>query len=456
MVWNSANSSKYLSVRVFAQKKKLALMLVHDSIIAARVKQTRDANRKHQLVPFKEGDFVYLSTKNITFAMGLARKLIPKYMGPYKITQDFKNQLFKIELPIHLKKRGVHDVFHSSLLRIHVPNDDRLFPGRMDTQIGDGPDTEDEWAIDLIQSHAESGEDSIFKIKWKSGDVTWLPYYQIRHLQALDAYLDLLGVKNAAELPLGRGSPPREDPQIFLGAMSLCSSSPNQIFNPNRPSLSFFKVSSNQQFMLPLLSSLFLYILVDFWKISPSPLLYIASFHHGTLTAVFVLPFNLADPPPDMSYLPGIQHPRFLRLSKTEYAIDNPGAQHWYVHVGQIKNYLAFDKTIREGNNISNFPGIPLGYIDFAITFNTGTLPNDRRRVSTYLPSSTGDHVIASDYPIYLEDFHITPEQCGLPVRGRSASSDVSSNISPSPLYIPPHRRQSKTECTRDSDTKVR
>jgi len=27
------------------------------------------------------------------------------------------------------------------------------------------------------------------------------------------------------------------------------------------------------------------------------------------------------------------------------------------------------------------------------------------------------------------------------PVRGRSASSDVSSNISPSPLYIPPYRR---------------
>ena len=26
-------------------------------------------------------------------------------------------------------------------------------------------------------------------------------------------------------------------------------------------------------------------------------------------------------------------------------------------------------------------------------------------------------------------------------VRGRSASSDVSSDISPSPLYIPPHRR---------------
>jgi len=40
-------------------------------------------------------------------------------------------------------------------------------------------------------------------------------------------------------------------------------------------------------------------------------------------------------------------------------------------------------------------------------------------------------------------------------VRGRSASSNVSSNISPSPLYIPPHRRQPKTECTRGSDTGV-
>jgi len=91
-------------------------MSVHDSIIAACVKQTRDANRKRQLVPFKEGDFVYLSTKNITFARGLARKLIPKYMGPYKITKDFENQSFRIELPLHLEKKGVHDVFHSSLL----------------------------------------------------------------------------------------------------------------------------------------------------------------------------------------------------------------------------------------------------------------------------------------------------------------------------------------------------
>ncbi|KAF8808244.1 hypothetical protein BYT27DRAFT_7097399, partial [Phlegmacium glaucopus] len=73
------------SIRNFALQKKLALMSAHDSILAARVKQTRDANRKRQDVPFKERDLVYLSTKNISFPKGLARKLIPKFIGPYKI-----------------------------------------------------------------------------------------------------------------------------------------------------------------------------------------------------------------------------------------------------------------------------------------------------------------------------------------------------------------------------------
>jgi hypothetical protein len=60
-------------------------MLAHDSIMAARIKQTRNANRKRQPTPFQQGDLVYLSTQNITFQKGLAWKLIPKYMGPYKI-----------------------------------------------------------------------------------------------------------------------------------------------------------------------------------------------------------------------------------------------------------------------------------------------------------------------------------------------------------------------------------
>lgn len=112
---------------------------------------------------------MHIPTKNISFPKGLARKLIPKYIGPYKILNDFKNQSFQIELPSHLKQRGVHDVFHAALLGIHVPNDDRLFPGRQFNQLNAGDDAEAEWAVDKILSHSGSSQDSVFEVLWKAG-----------------------------------------------------------------------------------------------------------------------------------------------------------------------------------------------------------------------------------------------------------------------------------------------
>lgn len=117
----------------------------------------------------------------------------------------------------------------------------------------------------------------------------------------------------------------------------------------------------------------------------------------------------------------GIQHPRFLRLSKTEYAISNPNSTYrWYVHVGQIKNYLAFDKILREDKGPADFPGIPLGYADFVTAFNTGTHPQDSRRISSYILIRAGDQIIKPTNPVFLEDFHITPEQCGLATTRRN------------------------------------
>ncbi|CAA7270581.1 unnamed protein product [Cyclocybe aegerita] len=216
MIWDSAPKEEYPSVHNFALQRKLALMSAHDSILAARVKQTRESNKRRRLAPFVLDDLVYISTKNITFPKGLARKLIPKYMGPYKIVRDFGNQSFQVDLPSNLKQRGVHNVFHASLLRIHVPNDDRLFPGRQVTQIVPGTDLEREWAVDKILSHSGSWNDSSFEVQWKAGDITWLPFGQIEHLNALKDYLDLLGVDSISNLPPGSGQPPQDYPQIFV------------------------------------------------------------------------------------------------------------------------------------------------------------------------------------------------------------------------------------------------
>ena len=91
MIWGSRVSDEYPAVRVFARQRRLALISAHDSILEARVKQVRAANRRRRPEPFKEGDLAYVSMKNLTFEKGLARKLIPKYIGPYKLLKDYGN-----------------------------------------------------------------------------------------------------------------------------------------------------------------------------------------------------------------------------------------------------------------------------------------------------------------------------------------------------------------------------
>ncbi|CAL1697539.1 unnamed protein product [Somion occarium] len=221
MIWNNPGVDEYPAVQTYAQKVKYAIMTAHDSIIAARVKQTRDANRHRRPAPFERGDLVYLSTKNISLPKGLARKLIPKFIGPYRILTDFGNNSYRLELPSRLRQQGVHDVFHSSLLRIHEPNDDRLFPGRLDRQVAEIEGQEEEWAIDKIVAHAGSGENTIFETVWKSGDHTWVPYATVAGLDALKNYLELVGVDGIKDLPPGSGNPPTDDPQLFLGLLEV-------------------------------------------------------------------------------------------------------------------------------------------------------------------------------------------------------------------------------------------
>lgn len=208
MIWDGAQPDEYPGVRVYAQRVKSAVMAAHDSVIAARVKQTRDANRRRRPVPFAEGDLVYISTKNIALPKGLARKLAPKYIVPYRIIRDFGNFSYRIELPASLRRRGIHDVFHASLLRVHEPNDDRLFPGRLDSQVFDLEDKDNEWAIEKFVSHRGSGSDTVFEALWKSGDRTWVPYSLVARLEALKAYLEACGVEEIGDLPTGSSVPP--------------------------------------------------------------------------------------------------------------------------------------------------------------------------------------------------------------------------------------------------------
>ncbi|TFK20217.1 hypothetical protein FA15DRAFT_552961, partial [Coprinopsis marcescibilis] len=128
------------------------------------------------------------------FPKGLARKFLPKFIGPYKIVRDFGNNTYKVDLLNRMKQTGISDLFHAAKLQIHVPNDDRLFPGRVDSQIWEYEDDEfeNEYAIDKIIRHKGAKSEAWFHILWKSGDKAWLPYEKLAELRALQDYLDAL------------------------------------------------------------------------------------------------------------------------------------------------------------------------------------------------------------------------------------------------------------------------
>ncbi len=120
-----------------------------------------------------------------------------------------------------MRQCGIHDIFHASLLQIHHANDDRLFPGRMDNQIGNESDEGhgSEWAVDKIVGHTSRGLHSEFEIKWQSGDITWLPYDKVSHLEALNEYIHLLGASSISSLPEGKSKPPTGYPKFTWGTL---------------------------------------------------------------------------------------------------------------------------------------------------------------------------------------------------------------------------------------------
>jgi hypothetical protein len=77
----------------------------HNTIIKGCMMQTHHANKKRQLDwPLSEGDKVYLSTENLSLPKGQTRKLMPKYIGPYKVMAAYPEESrYTLDLSPELK-----------------------------------------------------------------------------------------------------------------------------------------------------------------------------------------------------------------------------------------------------------------------------------------------------------------------------------------------------------------
>ena len=123
---------------------------------------------------YSPGDFVYLSTRNLTLPKGRAKKLQPKYIGLYKVVEAHTAaSTVKLELPPELTAWWVHPTFHMSLVWAHIPNNDERFPHHDMALCYDfGTTDEPEWFIDEILAHCWVDRVHLeFQVHWTLGEI---------------------------------------------------------------------------------------------------------------------------------------------------------------------------------------------------------------------------------------------------------------------------------------------
>ncbi|KAJ9526232.1 hypothetical protein QJQ45_009699 [Haematococcus lacustris] len=74
------------SAESFAKKWEHEVKHAQECMRVAQDRQQRYANKRRRDVTFSVGDSVLLSTKNLRNAPGRARKFLPRYVGPFKVT----------------------------------------------------------------------------------------------------------------------------------------------------------------------------------------------------------------------------------------------------------------------------------------------------------------------------------------------------------------------------------
>jgi len=197
--------TKFTGVQQFTQQVQWNLMMAHDAIIESCVVQAHHANNRQTMgAEYAPGNLIYLSTQNLTLPKGRAKKLLPKYIGPYKVVEvHVATSTVMLELPPKLTTQQVHPTFHVSLIQAHIPNDDKQFPRHDVKSYYDfGAVDEPEWFINEILAHQWVDRAHLeFQVHWTLGNITWEPLIECKELEALDKYLELRRAKWPHNLP---------------------------------------------------------------------------------------------------------------------------------------------------------------------------------------------------------------------------------------------------------------
>jgi hypothetical protein len=149
-----------------AQRVNQGIRRAQTLLNAARQRQKAYADARRSERSFEEGAVVLLSTKNIRLKTPGAQKLMPLFVGPFKILKQVGPVAYKLDLPDTVKQ--MHPVFHVSLLRPYPADAGRQRPERPMPLLLEEEGT---WyEIDTLLDTRMSRGSRQYLVKWKGQD----------------------------------------------------------------------------------------------------------------------------------------------------------------------------------------------------------------------------------------------------------------------------------------------
>ena len=121
LCWFETGESVVLGPEIVQQTTEKVKM-IQEKMKASQSRQKSYHDKRRKDLEFQEGDHVFLRVTPMT-GVGRAlksKKLTPKFIGPYQISERIGTVAYRVGLPPHLS--NLHDVFHVSQLRKYVPD----------------------------------------------------------------------------------------------------------------------------------------------------------------------------------------------------------------------------------------------------------------------------------------------------------------------------------------------
>ena len=130
------------------------------ALVAAQQRQKAYADRARRDAEFTEGQDVLVSTRNIRLKGPGSPKMMPKWIGPFKVMKRIGTSAYELELPRNLL---LHDVFHVSLLK-PFHSDGRVQPPPPALMV----DGQEEFEVELLLDHRERRVGSKGKVRTRT------------------------------------------------------------------------------------------------------------------------------------------------------------------------------------------------------------------------------------------------------------------------------------------------